>query len=657
MKKKAVIIVILILCLMATIVNAANMKELIEVYKNYASIILNGSDIKIKTLQYDNTQYAPVKNIVEAMGAKYEWNSETKTVSIQTVGSETINYTMKVDVFEPQLSIGSLGVNASNLDAYKLERNGEKVEVQLEIEEEHIKLYNDTWLDYNSNYTLKLFMNDGSRKIIEFETSDLPKLVVGSQRKIIYVPAMPDKGFNYPYYLVLPKKANVAKNIGQKNYLLVEPHNTGKADDDLDFHIKEAYRVAEGNSASIADELGLPRIVPIIVRPRTPIYDDQFVYTHALSRQTIYLEELKREAGTYDAVFEPMDRVDEQVVKMIEHANQYLSDNGWKMEKKVFMWGFSASGDFVSRFAFLHPDMVKAVCFGGHPIFPIAKEQGFDLIYPFGISDYKKITGKEFDLKAYNNVAKLGYAGSEDYQDDPLQYSDLYVSQEERNIVKNLLHLNKYPEGWKVMGDIFKRSGGEAQVNIYIGAGHETFYKGMTQDYLNFYKANRNSDKPVYVKPSDPASTITYTYSNNVVEMKAKPFSYDNTTIIETFWSGTISQSLPKSFVEWYKTTELYNYSESKFFISIAEWDNNKRHEQMGERIDKVGGKLTLKAEGYKDIQVYLNGDSMSDGQVQLYIARVENPQDMVSGVKYRIYDSTGHWVIMEDVYVERPNK
>lgn len=656
MKKRSLVIAVVILLFVTTIINAGNMKELIEVYKNYASIIIDGRDSKLKTLQYDDTQYAPVKDIVEAMGAKYEWNSETKTVSIKTEITEIINYSQKVDIMEPQLSINSFEINTSNIDAYKLERNGEKIEVQLEIEDGVIRLNIDTWLDYDTDYTLKLFMNDGSRKIIKFKTSGLPKLELGNQRKIIYVPAMPDKGFNYPYYLVLPKKVNVVKNSGQKNYLFVEPHNTGKANDDISFHIKEAYQVAEGNSASTADELGLPRIVPIFVRPRTPIYDNQFVYTHALSRQTIYLEELKKEAGTYDEVFKPMDRIDKQLIKMIEHANKYLSDNGWEMEKKIFMWGFSASGDFVSRFSFLYPDMVKAVCFGGHPIFPIAEEKGFDLIYPFGTRDYKKITGREFDLEAYNNVAKLGYAGSEDYQDDPLQYSDLYVSQEERNIVKNLLRLNKYPEGWKVMGDIFKGSGGEAQVNIYLGAGHEVYYKGMTQDYLNFYKANRNSDKPVYVKPSDPDNTITYIYSDSVIEMKPEPFSYDKTTIVDAFWSGTISKNLPKSFTDWFKTSDLYNYHKDIFLISIAEWDYNNNHDQMDERIKEVGETLTLKAKGYKDLKVKLRG-SMTSGEVNLYVAFVENPQDMVSGVKYKIYDSTGHWIIMDDVYVERPKK
>lgn len=52
-----------------------------------------------------------------------------------------------------------------------------------------------------------------------------------------------------------------------------------------------------------------------------------------------------------------------------------------------------------------------------------------------------------------------------------------------------------------------------------------------------------------------------------------------------------------------------------------------------------------------------MNGDSMTNGEVNLYIARVRNPQDIVSGVKYRIYDITGHWVVMDDVYVERPKR
>ena len=174
---------------------------------------------------------------------------------------------------------------------------------------------------------------------------------------------------------------------------------------------------------------------------------------------------MKKEAGQYAEVFEPMDRVDRQVANMIKHANENLRKSGWKMEDKVFFWGFSASGDFANRFSFLYPEMVKAACFSGYPVFPIKKEQKYNMIYPLGAYDYKKITGKEFSLKAYNSVARLGYVGSAD-NNDPAILDTPY----EQEIQTKLLSLIEYPDKWNKATKIFKKSGGQAQTNVYIGA-------------------------------------------------------------------------------------------------------------------------------------------------------------------------------------------
>ncbi len=657
MKKIRIIISLaLIICISVTYAFSAGILEKIEVYRNYASLVINGKKVDATTFLNNGTLYLPVKALADAFGARAEWDNVTKTASITldnnvSPSDKTINYSPSVDALEPVLNNDVLKVDFSKVDAYRLESKGKKVDCRLESEGSSIKILIDTWLDYQAVYILKLFMNDGSRIIINFKTSGLPSPVPGNERKIIFVPAMPEKGFNYPYYMVIPSKINVYRNQGKKNYLFVETHNTGKVGDDLDFHIREAYTIAEGNSAPIAEALGLPRIVPIIVRPESLINGEP-VYTHALSRNVIMLEHLKRAAGTYDEVFEPMDRVDRQVVNMIKHANEWLEDNGWEMEDKIFMWGFSASGDFTNRFSFLYPELVKAACFSGFTVLPISEAGGYKMIYPLGTYDYKEITGKEFSLSAYNSVARLFYVGSAD-TNEPCLMDTPY----EREIVENVLAVVEYPDKWPKAKKLFEASGGQGQANVYIGAGHEIFYKGMTKDYMNFFMANREGDTPVYVKPSDPSTTLTDIYSDNIVEVKEPPFSYDKTMITEVFWTGTLPKTLSKPFVEWFKGIPAYNYSEFTLLISIAEWDFNDDASQMQKRLDKVGNELILRAEGYKDVEIFMDGGTITDGMgtAQIYYALVRNPQDMVSGVKYRIIDNTGHWVVMDGVYVERP--
>lgn len=656
MKKHGIIIaIVLILCMIPSIAFSADLLEKIEVYKNYARIVVNGNPLNSQTFLYGNSQYAPVREVAEALGAKLTHDSNSKTLNITSAANSTtseLTYAQLVDVYDPIIKTDSFNINPDSVDGFKLEKNGIKTDVQLSFESGLIRITPQTWMDYNSDYSLKLFINNGNRLIIKFRTGGLPKLIPEGGRKIILVPADPSKGFNYPYYMVLPKKINVDKNKGKKNYLFVETHNTGKVSDDLTFHINEAYTVAEGNSAKIADELGLPRIVPIIVRPQSTIYN-QMVYTHALSRNSIILDELKKQAGVYNEVFNGMDRVDRQVVNMIKHANEYLRQSGWQMEDKIFMWGFSASGDFTNRFSFLYPELVKAACFSGFPVLPVMQESGYNMIYPLGAYDYKNITGKNFSLDEYNSVARLGYVGSAD-TNDPCILDTPY----EQQIVNELLAVREYPDKWPKAKKIFEKSGGQAQASVYIGAGHETFYKGMTKDYMNFFTANRESEKPVYVKPSDPANTLTDIYSNNVIEVKNAPFSYDKTTITEAFWSGTVPKTLPKGFIDWYKSLDTYKYKDHELLISIDEWDNNNE-DQMGERIRKVGGRLLLQAKGYKDLRLVITEGSMTngDGSAQVYFAYIENVEDIVSNVKYNIVDSSGHWIVADGVYVERPKQ
>jgi hypothetical protein len=643
---------VIVVCILSSYVFSAGFAERIQVLKDVSGVDVNGKKLDTQAFRYDGEVYAPVGDIAGALGAKYTWDQKTGAVSITAASVRTINisYPGTVDALDPRLKLDVIGVDAGAVDAFRFENKGKSTDARLSFEDGMLVITPGSWLDYNTDYQLKLFMNNGDRYIIKLRTGGLPKLTADNKQKIIFVPADPSKGFNYPYYLILPRKLSVDLNKGKKTYLLVEPHNTGKVGDDLEFHINEALTIAQGNSAQIADALGVPRIVPILVRPESKIMD-QWVYTHALSRNTIILDDLKKQAGTYDEVFEPMSRVDRQVASMIKHAIGLLRKDGWKMEDKVFMWGFSASGDFVNRFSFLYPELVRAAIFSGFPIAPVSKEGGYNMIYPLGTYDYKQITGKDFSIAAYNSVARLGYIGSVD-NNDPTILDTPY----EREIVDKLLSLKEYPDKWEKMKKIYAKSGGEAQANVYIGASHETFYKGMTQDYLNFSKANRDSDKPVYVKPSDPAGTLTDIYSKNVIEMKKEPFSYDKTTITEAFWYGTVPKTLPDSFTDWYVRETGKNVNKGILMISIYEWDPGNP-DQMGERIRKVSGKLTLKAKGYKDIVVEMNGGSMTSGKgdAQLYFAYVHNPDDIVPGVKYTITDTTGHWKVMDGVYAELP--
>ena len=76
------------------------------------------------------------------------------------------------------------------------------------------------------------------------------------------------------------------------------------------------------------------------------------------------------------------------------------------------MNGFSASGNFVNRFAILHPDRVRTVAAGGvnsMPILPLKELQGAKLILRVGISDISNFPEINFNIEEYKGVAQYIY--------------------------------------------------------------------------------------------------------------------------------------------------------------------------------------------------------------------------------------------------------
>src|ERR1051326_5525284 len=89
---------------------------------------------------------------------------------------------------------------------------------------------------------------------------------VSGQEALIEVPAAESAGFNFPYYLYVPKDVSRTEPVR----LLVEPNNTGQTSDDLEVHRTSAMRLASaGEAHRIGDRLNTPVLVPVFPRPRS----------------------------------------------------------------------------------------------------------------------------------------------------------------------------------------------------------------------------------------------------------------------------------------------------------------------------------------------------------------------------------------------------
>ncbi len=271
-----------------------------------------------------------------------------------------------------------------------------------------------------------------------------------------FVEADPEAGFNYPYYLFSPTD----RNDGQIP-LLVEPNNTGTATDDFEQHKSRAeFNLANGPSRPISEELGIPLLIPVFPRPmREPV--DGTHYTHQLDRQTLEIE------GN------DLERIDRQLLRMIEDAKDRLSGDAYTFREKIILNGFSASGNFADRFTVLHPEHVLSVTAGGlngMALLPHEEWNGHTLDYHVGIGDLGSLTGKQIDVDQLNEVNQLLYMGSED-TNDTIPYDDAW-NDELRELALNVYGEDMIEDRFPECQRAYEAAGIDAQFKIYTGRGH-----------------------------------------------------------------------------------------------------------------------------------------------------------------------------------------
>lgn len=244
--------------------------------------------------------------------------------------------------------------------------------------------------------------------LLSCSTTEKPKeeikveeVKLGANKTVFKLIRNPSRGYNFDGYIYIPHLTT--SDIA--THLLVIPNNSGR-NGDLVFQDKKVREVILSNSweARIAAGIRCPLFMPVF--PREGDY-----YYHDL---------------TYGAITSTgkARRIDLQLVNMIKDVIEYL-DSSFNLSDKVLLAGASASGDFVSRFTVLHPEIVQAVVTSlnaGIPMSPATRIGSTSLEYPFGVFNFKSITGKTFNLEAYQQVNILSMNGNLD--EDSTHYFD-----------------------------------------------------------------------------------------------------------------------------------------------------------------------------------------------------------------------------------------
>jgi hypothetical protein len=292
------------------------------------------------------------------------------------------------------------------------------------------------------------------------------------------IPASPNNGFNYPYLIFTPPQVPDACFP----YLLVEINNGPDLAPDDTALVKahsNAERVAThynlGNE--LAQLFGTPLLVPVF--PRPPIGIDSDIDTYSLSRAALFAN------GR-------MKRLDVQLVAMVADAQKRLLAKGNRLEKKVAITGYSASGLFASRFTFLHPDLVVAAAFGGLNSFimlPVANWHSASLEYPLGLADYSQIVGHAFDAAAYAAIPQLAFQGEND-SNDAVPMDDEYTAAQ-RDLIWMLFGRTMFPDRWRAIQVPYRAAGTSLQFRTYQQIGHGLDRRAIDDVYALFARAGR----------------------------------------------------------------------------------------------------------------------------------------------------------------------
>jgi len=411
----------------------------------------------------------------------------------------------------------------------------------------------------------------------------------------------------------------------QEVRLLVEPNNTGTATDDFEVHRQKAWNLVNGSHANqLARKLCVPLLIPVFPRPRAGWQ----AYTHSLDRDTLEINE------------GPLKRLDLQLGAMIDHAAELLRTNGFSVADQVFMNGFSASAKFCNRFAFLHPERVKAVATGGVnglPTLPIVSRNGQTLPFPIGVADIERFTGHAFDEEALQRVAQYVYMGNLD-RNDTLPSRDAW-SEDEANVIKTVIAEKMMPDRWAIVQAIYGENLPRAQCVTYNRVGH-AIKSEMIDDLARFFRSN-SGDAFVAIEPY-PYPFVEYRELRKV-------------HVTGVYAKG--DKRLPEFAAE--------RMRDGMFLLGVKEWIPEQDYRQLDDFVANAGFNFRLRAEGHPEIVVtqrnWHGNTSSGNGrfQAQYLVLNESQLATLAYGVPYTLYAENESdeymWIVEDGVTLTRP--
>jgi hypothetical protein len=359
----------------------------------------------------------------------------------------------------------------------------------------------------------------------------LPEFLM-SVDKFVFIPPVPEKGFNIPYVIKFPSGNYANTNIGLKKHILLGNYGS-QADPEYGFALfqyinqnvyddRPLYESDDNIPMLTSDRLDVPMLTPIVTWNCAESDFDQTLNTN-LDRDSVLATEknmsnyLKMYCGNSQTPLRtPFEKyeypsiidLEKQFYHIIRHSTQLLNNFNYKVEHKVFMTGFSSTGNFTQRFSTIYPEVIKAYFAGGisAPILPGSTFNDKKLLYPVGTSEHALLFDKEFNLEDYNNIAKINFIGK---YENKFTYIDRYLKDIVASLIFKDINFDFWDYSrestmqmyWDNIADIFYSLEGSGMFMFNTETAHYVSENDFNFS-IEFFKMNANSDTPVYPKSS-----------------------------------------------------------------------------------------------------------------------------------------------------------
>lgn len=314
----------------------------------------------------------------------------------------------------------------------------------------------------------------------------------------------PDAGFHFPYYLYTPSEESVT-NSGDSTLDTINPRplvvgfRTWDSASEREEKISQGRTsIQRGKARLIADELNTPAMVALLP---SSTEDEKF---ELLNRDSLRISE------------PPYERLDLQVLAMIDDAKQRLSDQPYDIANKVHLDGFSNNGRLVDQLSILHPDRINAVSSGGDGFHTIPKSEyegqipvqnepeTTTLEWPVGTAGLADLIGNEFNKEAWLDTGLYYYIGGEDQGDvDKSNLNNEYIhaksyrqfGERRQQLLVDIFGWKQVDERFETSRQIFETLGANATFKIYDGVGHSVT-REMVDDLVSFHSQQMVSEFP-----------------------------------------------------------------------------------------------------------------------------------------------------------------